>query len=129
MTSGSVHDFTTHVVKPWDLTFHRQFPQEKASYINAANDLISEFAQAIASKDTFIDVSDGIEILKEHIIRTQNCLRDETNDAFDEMKDAIKKAHRVAVPAVRGFLEPMYEHCASESGAWTPLPKLWSEEF
>jgi hypothetical protein len=49
-------------------------------------------------------------------MRLENRLRSETDTAFDEMKKMIKKAHTVAVPAVKVFLEPMYDHCASESG-------------
>jgi hypothetical protein len=82
--------------------------------------LISEFVQAIAiSKDIFPDVSDGVEVLKEHILRTQKALSREIDAAFDEMKKVIKKSHKLAVPAVRSFLEEMYEHCASETGEFS----------
>ncbi|KAE9365442.1 hypothetical protein N431DRAFT_549648 [Stipitochalara longipes BDJ] len=111
-----VHDFTTFMVKPWDATFHRQFPQEKVNYVNAAKVLIVEFAEVIANKDIFPDASDGIDILKEHILRTQHRVKNETDTAFEEMKKLIKKSHKLAVPAVKAFLEQMYEHCASESG-------------
>jgi hypothetical protein len=49
-------------------------------------------------------------------MRSQNRLRSETDTAFDEMKKMIRQAHKMAVPAVKFFLEPMYDHCASESG-------------
>jgi hypothetical protein len=116
LTYSSVHDFTTRVVQPWDLTFHRQFPQEKINYVDAGKVLISDFAHAIANKDIFPDASDGIDALKERIMKTHNRLRSETDTAFEEMKKHIKKAHKLATPAVQKFLEPMYEHCASESG-------------
>jgi hypothetical protein len=116
-----VHDLTTHIVKPWDLTFYRQFPQEKINYIDAGKVLVSDFAHAIANKDIFPDASDGIDVLRDHILRIQNRFRNDTDTAFDEMKKVIKKAHKLAVPAVKGFLEEMYEHCASESGE---IPKV-----
>lgn len=78
--------------------------------------LISDFAHAIANKDVFPDASDGIDVLKDHVLRMQNRLHSETDTAFDEMRKIIKKAHRMAIPAVQAFLEPMYKHCASESG-------------
>jgi hypothetical protein len=111
-----VHDFTSHVVNPWDFTFNRQFPQEKMNYVDDGKALISDFASAVANKDIFPHASDGIDVLKEHILRTRNILGSETDNAFDDMKNAIRKAHRVAVPAVKSFLEPMYEHCGAESG-------------
>jgi hypothetical protein len=64
----------------------------------------------------FPDASDGIDVLKDQVLRMQNRLHSETDTAFDEMRKIIKKAHRMAIPAVQTFLEPMYEHCASESG-------------
>jgi hypothetical protein len=78
--------------------------------------LISDFAHAVANKDVFPDASDGIDVLKDHVLRMQNRLHGETDTAFDDMKKKIKQAHRMAIPAVQGFLEPMYNHCASESG-------------
>jgi hypothetical protein len=64
----------------------------------------------------FPDASDGVDVLKDHVLRLQNRLHSETDTAFDEMKKIIKEAHRMAIPAVQAFLEPMYNHCASESG-------------
>jgi hypothetical protein len=55
-------------------------------------------------------------VLKDHILKACNLLRNQTDTVFDDMKKVIKKAHRQAVPAVKVFLEKMYEHCASESG-------------
>ncbi len=112
----SVHDFTSHILRPWDLTFYKKFPQEKVKYFDAVKFHISDFAHAIANKDVFPDASDGIEVLKVHVLRVQNRLYSETDTAFDEMRKVIKKAHRMAIPAVKAFLDPMYTHCASESG-------------
>jgi hypothetical protein len=64
----------------------------------------------------FPAASDGINVLKDHVVRVQNRLHSETDTAFDEMKKIIKEAHRMAIPAVQAFLEPMYNHCASQSG-------------
>jgi hypothetical protein len=112
----SVHDFTGHLVKPWDLTFYRQFPQEKISYVDNAKILITDLAEAATIQDICPDVPDGLKTLKGNINKTFNLLRNQTDTAFDDMKKVIKKSHKEAVPAVREFLEPMYEHCASESG-------------
>lgn len=103
-------------MKPWDLTFFRQFPQEKNTYIDSAKALITAFAAASTNKDMCPDVADGLDVLKDHIIRTFNLLRNQTETAFEEMKKVVKKSHKQAVPVVKEFLEDMYEHCASESG-------------
>jgi hypothetical protein len=112
----SVHDFTSPLLKPWDLTFSRQFPLEKTSYVEGAKALITEFATAASDKTMCPDVADGLDVLKERILKTINILRNQTDTAFDEINKGVKKSHRQAVPAVREFLEDMYEHCATDSG-------------
>ena len=112
----SVHDFTSHLVKAWDTTFYRQFPQEKITYVDGAKALITAFAAAVIDKDICPDVSDPIDVLKERIIRADKLLRTQTDTAFDDMKKVVKKSHKEAVPAVKEFLEEMYVHCAAEGG-------------
>lgn len=103
-------------MRPWDLTFSRQFPNEKSSYVDGAKALITDFATAATDKNMCPDVADGLGMLKGRIIKTADVLRNQTDTAFDEMKKVVKKSHRQAAPAVREFLEDMYDHCASESG-------------
>ena len=103
------------MVKPWDATFNRQFPQEKANYIDAANDLLSEYAKAITNHPIFPDASDQLAILSEHILRTQNRLKSETDAAWAEMQVLIKKAHKLAVPAIKDFLEKQVPCSAHKS--------------
>jgi vacuolar-type H+-ATPase subunit H len=61
-------------------------------------------------------VSDGLEVLKDHIIRTENLLKSQIESVFEEVTKAVRKAHKEAVPAVKSFLEPMYSICAAERG-------------
>jgi hypothetical protein len=111
-----VHDLTTNILIPWDRTFFQEFPGQQISYVERGKSLINEFASLAADKSLNPDVSDGLEVLNDHIIRTENLLKSQTDFAFEEITKAIRDAHPKAVPAVKSFLEPMYSTCAAEGG-------------
>jgi len=118
LTDIRVHDLTNHLVNPWDRTFFREFPNQQASYIEKGRSIITEFASLATDNDPCPDVSDGLEVLKDHIIRTENLLKSQIESVFEEVTKAVRKAHKEAVPAVKSFLEPMYSICAAEGGQW-----------
>jgi hypothetical protein len=120
LTNIRVHDLTTHIVNPWDLTFFREFPHQQTSYVESGKSIIAEFACLAKKNHLCPDVSDGLEVLMDQIIRTENILKSQTEFSFEEITMAVRKAHKEAVPAIRQFLEPMYSKCAAEGGQQPP---------
>ena len=121
LTLVRVHDVTTEILPAWTSTFTDHIPNELASYIEKSTALISEFAASAEDNHFGANLDDALEILKDHILRTENLLRDQTESAFENVRRSMQTSHRLAVAAVRDFLEPMYAQCAAESGK-TALP-------
>ena len=116
LTYSRVLDLTGPLVKVWNQIFFVQLPAEIKSYVTKCQKLIADFADLAIDKDMCLDVSDGIEVLKDQISRTANLLDSQTDAVHEDIKKSIQSAHRLAVPAVKEFLQPMYEKCGAEGG-------------
>ncbi|KUJ08363.1 uncharacterized protein LY89DRAFT_742198 [Mollisia scopiformis] len=111
-----VRNFTTPLLPQWHKTFFEEFPIKKELYVMGADRFIASFAESSADRNMCPDVSDGLDVLEDHILRTQNLLRAQLDQRFQEIEKVVKKSHRYAAPAVKDFLEPMYAQCAGEGG-------------
>ncbi|KAE8443183.1 hypothetical protein EG329_002282 [Mollisiaceae sp. DMI_Dod_QoI] len=112
-----VVDLTTPLVRHWDKTFFREFPKQQTLYVQQGDLLIASFAETTTDNDICPDVSDGLGILKDHILRTQNLLKHQLIHCFEEITKVVRKSHKCAVPAVKEFLIPMYDKCSAEGGS------------
>lgn len=110
------HDLTTHMLPHWNKTFDILIPKEQAAFIQKAKELISEFATIVADTSLSADVAAALSILKDHILRNQDLLQTSSEDVFEHITEAYRRAHRSMVPAIKGFLAPMYNTCGSEHG-------------
>ncbi|PVH76323.1 hypothetical protein DL98DRAFT_641647, partial [Cadophora sp. DSE1049] len=109
-------DLTKGLVAPWAETFQVKFPNAKDAYIAASQRLIADFAEAVASSGIRFEVPDGLQVLADHVMRTQALLQIQTDVIFDGLASVVKTAHRTVAPAVKLFLAPMYETCGNEGG-------------
>ncbi|KAH7390044.1 hypothetical protein BKA64DRAFT_757002 [Cadophora sp. MPI-SDFR-AT-0126] len=112
-----VHELTTPLVSSWDKTFTRTFPTERDAYVVDGQKLIADFADKVSDANFCPDVANGLAVLKDHIMRTQTLLKSQTTNTFEGVTKAIRKAHKTATPALKQFLIPIYDKCASEGGA------------
>jgi hypothetical protein len=120
LTVSRVYDVTTELLPAWTATFSDHLPQEFESCVERAVDLIAEFAEAAEEQPYQADVIDALAVLKDHILRTQNLLREQYTAAFEEIRKSMQASHHLAVQAVRKFLESMYAQCAAEHGKLCP---------
>jgi hypothetical protein len=116
LTLLRVHEVTTELLPAWTSTFTDHIPTELASYIQKSTALISDFGETAEDNHFGADLDDALEIPNDHILRTENLLRNQTESAFEDVRKSMQTSHRLAVPVVRAFLESMYAQCVAEGG-------------
>lgn len=116
LTRCRAHDFTSTLLVTWNHVLFDRVPKELDEFVLKGADFISEFVSTVGHEDLDKVAPDGLELLKEHILRTPRLLKDEIEDEKNRVSTAIRASHRLAIPAIERFLIPMYEKCGAEKG-------------
>ncbi|KAH8820314.1 hypothetical protein F5884DRAFT_866052 [Xylogone sp. PMI_703] len=101
------HDFTGPLLVLWDQVLFNQIPAELDSFITKGDELIEEFTYEIAYEEL------------------ENILANEIAREKEKVNAAIRKSHKLAVPAIKGFLTPMYHKCGNEKVSKSSLKSLY----
>jgi hypothetical protein len=109
-------DYIECLLSSWDETFMEMIPQQLEAYVETWTQLVAEFAEIATPNMHSSDVTVGFDILKDHIIKSENILQSHVQWISAAITAAKRDAHRRAAPAIQIFLDPIYTACASEGG-------------
>lgn len=112
-------DYTANLVQEWNETFFYKdlgIQKELTAYVEEAKNIIIDFATTTTAPDKCPDLAMELELLKEQFTKTTNVLSYKTQNVVRDIHKAVKDSHRLAVPAISNFLEPMYATCAARRG-------------
>lgn len=104
------------ILKQWDSTFTTLLPQALSVHIDKAQNLLADFAESSVQDPLCAGLGDALWLLKEHIMKNEKRFKQDMDRGFNEVKHSMQRSHRVAIPAIKEFLKPMYEECSSNSG-------------